>query len=144
MAHAQLARALVHARRERVFGARDAFGERDRGVVARGDEEAAQQVLDADLRIHLREHAGAARFRVALLRGARRDRQFVLEMEPAFGDFAKDDLGGENFRRRRRRHRRVGVFGEQDRSGVEINEQRERRLGLERRRLGGQDAGQRR
>ena len=51
-------------------------------------------------------------FGVALARRARRDRRGIVEPEPAFDDGAKDDLGGEDLGRRRRRHRRVGVLGE--------------------------------
>ena len=80
----------------------------------------------------LGEHAGAAGFGVALARRPRRDRRGIVEPEPAFGDGAKDDLGGEDLGRRRRRHRRVGVLGEQCRAGVEVDQQRVRDAGLRR------------
>ena len=81
--HAELARPPVHQGRESLLAARDALGQSDRRVVARGDEEAAQEVLDAHLRIGLGKHAGAAGFRVALARRPGRDRRDVVELEPA-------------------------------------------------------------
>src|SRR6476661_7973310 len=83
MAHAQLAGALVHARRERAFRTCNAFGKGDGRVVAGGDEETAQQVVDGGLRACLRKHAGAARFGVTLPRGPWRDRHSIRQPEPA-------------------------------------------------------------
>jgi len=87
-------------------------------------DESTQKIVDTDLRAGCGEHAGAAGFGVALARRARRDRRRVVEPEPALGDRAQDDLGGEDLGRRRRRHRRVGVLGEQRRARIEVDQQR--------------------
>ena len=44
-----------------VDGARDVLGERHGRVVAGLDQQAAQQILDADVGVHLDEHPRAAR-----------------------------------------------------------------------------------
>ena len=112
---------LIHPRRERAFRSRDSFGKRDGRVVARQNEEAAQEIIDADLLARLREHARAARLRVALPRGPGRDGHPGRKAEPALRDLAKDDLGGEDFRGGFGRHRRVGALFEQDRTGAGVD-----------------------
>ena len=49
MLHAELFRGGVHLADERVDGSRDVLREGDGRVVAGLDQEAAQQILDADL-----------------------------------------------------------------------------------------------
>src|SRR5271168_4599897 len=45
--HSELASPFVHYRGERGFGTGDALRQRDRGIVARGDQKAAEQIFDA-------------------------------------------------------------------------------------------------
>ena len=56
MVEAEFGGALVHQGGESVLDAGNAFRERDRGVVAGLDDQAAQQVLDPDLAVHVEEH----------------------------------------------------------------------------------------
>ena len=76
-----------------VLGAGDALGDDDAGVVARLDDDAADQVVDADRRVELGEHGRAAGAGAALPPGVLADHELVVEAE----------LAGLDARRRRPR-----------------------------------------
>jgi len=140
---AELARPFRHQGAEGLLGAGDAFGQRDRRVIARGDDQAADQVLDADLAVDLGKHRRTARGSAAVAPGMHRNRHDIVELQPALDQFVKDDLGGQDLRRRGRRHQSVGILLEQHRAGVIVDEDRERRGRLEHLRLHDARSGQR-
>ena len=130
MRHAEFGGALVHQRGEIVLGAGESLGQRDRRVVAGLDDEAAEQVLDAHLAVDVEEHRRPVRMGAAGAPGVFRHLKLVVEIQPAFLQFVKDDLGGQHLGGRRRRHRLVGVLFEQDRAALVVLDQSERRDGL--------------
>ena len=89
-----LARALGHHHAEDRLVAGQSLGERDAGVVARLDDDAAQKVVDLHPAVDRREHAGGARRRAARAPGVLADDDFIVERDIALLDLVEHELGG--------------------------------------------------
>ena len=132
MRHAELGRALVHQRGEILLRAADALGERDRRVVARLDDQALQEVVDAHLAVNVQKRRRAVAVAAAGAPGIFGDVELVVEMQPPFLELAEDDLGGHQLDRGGAPgHRLVGALLEQHRAAFEILDEGDRRGGLE-------------
>ena len=119
---ADLARPAGHHGGEIVLRAGDALGDRDRGVVAGLDDDAAQEVGELDAVVELREHRRAAGRAAAPAPGVLGDHELAVEIEPALLDLVEDDLDRHGLGRARGRDELVRCLLEQDRAGVVVHQ----------------------
>ena len=128
---ADLLGALVEEVGEGEFGAGDPLRDHDGGVVARLDDHAAEQVLEADAGIELGEHRGAARRRAAGAPGMLGNGEFVVKGKAAMLQRVEDVFGDHHLRHRGGGRRLVGGLLEEHRPAVIVHQDRVLRLRVE-------------
>ena len=116
--HAEALRLLVHLRDERLLAAPDQLGQRNRGVVARLDDQTVKQFVDGGRAGRIDEHPRADR-----LVGIGRDRRACVQGELLVLDRIEGEIGGHQLGERRRLDPHVGVACGQQLTGGEIHEQ---------------------
>ena len=116
--HAELAGVLVHHLGEHVLGARDVLGQSDAGVVARLNDHAVQQVVDADLLADLDEHARAGH-----PPGLLGDRHLVLQVNLPLGERLENDICRHELRQTGRRKRCIRIQRRKFLSGLSVDDQ---------------------
>ena len=140
--HPEIARALRHVAGKAGLGAVGAerLGDHRAGVVARQHHDPAQQVLDPHPVRGVEKHG-----RAAIAHRVLRDRQPLVEAEPAVAHRLEGDVERHELGHRGRRQGLVAVLVQKDRARRHVEHIRAPRAGLERAGLRGQhDRGQRR
>jgi hypothetical protein len=133
--HAELLGGAVHELGERLLGAGDAFGERDRRIVAALHDHAENQGLHGHRFAEFDEAAGP--FRAP---GLLADRHGIVELELARGELPEHDVGGHELGQAGRLEPRHRILGGERLVRVEIDDDVRARIDVGRtrnRRIGG-------
>ncbi len=115
-----------------LFRSAEPFSHHDTGVIAGLDDDAAQKISDADARIHLDKHLGAA-----LFPGLLADRQGVFQIERAVLQPLEHHGDGHQLAHGCGGHELIGIFLKQDGARIHIEDKRFPRRGFNRVRCGG-------
>ena len=94
------------------------------------DDDAANEILDADARPEGGEHRRAAGRRAALAPCRLADDELLIELQAAVAERAEDHRHRHQLRHARRRHAGIGVLLEKDGAGLDIEENGLPGLGL--------------
>ncbi len=129
--HAEPLGVRIHELREGLLGARDAFSQRDGGIVARLHDHAENQELDGHRLAELDEGARALR-----APGVLAHHDGLIQLERPRGELLEDDVGRHQLGEARRLHAGVGVQGRQRLVGAEVDDEVGARIDRRRRRNG--------
>ena len=127
---ADVARALRHLGAEFGLVAGERLGQHDAGVVGRLDDEAVQQVVDADAAVQRREHGRAVRRRAAFAPGVLADQVLVGQLDAALGDLVEHVFGRHQLGETGRKNQFVGVALEQHAAVLGVDQDGVRRRDL--------------
>ncbi len=122
---------LVHDARKGVLGAAYTFGQRNRRVIARLNDDRAQQIGDAHLRIEFGKHCRAAGGRPTRPPGVFGNEELVLHPEIAGFETVEDHGQGHQLGHGGRLDRVVGILLIEEGAGLVIHQHRVRRAGVE-------------